>query len=307
MGNFFAKLKSYMMPISMIIGIVFSSFLQHFSFITPFLIFTMLFVTYCSIELKDIKLAKHHVYLLIIQIVGSILVYVGIAFYDPVIAQGVMICILTPTATSAVVITGMLGGKTASLTAYSLMSNITVAIVAPVFFALIGDQEHTSFLKATLVIGEKIILLLILPFILALLLRRFAQQVHRIVMKSQAVSFYLWNIALILVTAQIIQFIKIEESRMNHITLILIGTGSLIACCLQFFVGKTLGTKYDDRIASGQGLGQKNTVLAIWMAQTYLNPISSIGPGTYVLWQNVINSYQVWKKGRKSNHQSKEI
>jgi bile acid:Na+ symporter, BASS family len=31
----------------------------------------------------------------------------------------------------------------------------------------------------------------------------------------------------------------------------------------------------------------------------YLNPIASIGPGAYVLWQNIINSYQVWLK-RKS-------
>ncbi|MDR0371845.1 MAG: transporter, partial [Prevotellaceae bacterium] len=31
----------------------------------------------------------------------------------------------------------------------------------------------------------------------------------------------------------------------------------------------------------------------------YLNPVSSIGPGTYVLWQNIVNSYQIWRK-RKS-------
>ena len=50
------------------------------------------------------------------------------------------------------------------------------------------------------------------------------------------------------------------------------------------------------RISGGQALGQKNTVLAIWMAYTYLNPLSSVGPGSYVLWQNIINSYQLWKK-----------
>ena len=47
---------------------------------------------------------------------------------------------------------------------------------------------------------------------------------------------------------------------------------------------------------SDEALGQKNTVLAIWMAYTYLNPLSSVGPGSYVLWQNIINSYQLWKK-----------
>jgi BASS family bile acid:Na+ symporter len=46
-------------------------------------------------------------------------------------------------------------------------------------------------------------------------------------------------------------------------------------------------------------LGQKNTVLAIWMAATYLNPLTTIAPGSYVVWQNTINSWQLWKK-RKS-------
>ena len=46
-------------------------------------------------------------------------------------------------------------------------------------------------------------------------------------------------------------------------------------------------------------MGQKNTILAIWMAQTYLNPLSSIVPAAYVLWQNLINSYQLWRKQRR--------
>ena len=60
--------------------------------------------------------------------------------------------------------------------------------------------------------------------------------------------------------------------------------------------GKRIGSAYNDRISAGQALGQKNTVLAIWMAVTYLNPLSSVGPGSYVVWQNIINSYQLWKK-----------
>jgi BASS family bile acid:Na+ symporter len=70
----------------------------------------------------------------------------------------------------------------------------------------------------------------------------------------------------------------------------------LIVCISQFLIGRSIGKQYNDTVASGQGLGQKNTILAIWMAQMYLNPIASIGPGSYVLWQNIINSYQVWLK-----------
>ena len=37
-----------------------------------------------------------------------------------------------------------------------------------------------------------------------------------------------------------------------------------------------VGGRYGDRISGGQALGQKNTVLAIWMAQTYLDPSSCV-------------------------------
>ena len=76
----------------------------------------------------------------------------------------------------------------------------------------------------------------------------------------------------------------------------LIAFAGLVTCCLQFYFGKRIGSAYNDRISAGQALGQKNTVLAIWMAVTYLNPLSSVGPGSYVVWQNIINSWQLWKK-----------
>jgi BASS family bile acid:Na+ symporter len=32
------------------------------------------------------------------------------------------------------------------------------------------------------------------------------------------------------------------------------------------------------------------------MAYTYLNPLSSVGTGCYILWQNIINSIEIWQK-----------
>ena len=56
---------------------------------------------------------------------------------------------------------------------------------------------------------------------------------------------------------------------------------------------------YGDPISGAQGLGQKNTVLAIWLSLTYLNPISSVGPAAYIAWQNTINSIQLYLKQRR--------
>ena len=111
-------------------------------------------------------------------------------------------------------------------------------------------------------------------------------------------SFYIWTFALIIVTARTVNFI-IMQGKESYATEILLAAGTLAVCLIQFFTGKLIGKAYGETIAGGQSLGQKNTVLAIWMAQTYLLPLSSVGPGAYVIWQNIFNSLQIWRK-RKS-------
>ena len=73
---------------------------------------------------------------------------------------------------------------------------------------------------------------------------------------------------------------------------------ALLVCGLQFITGRRIGRRFRDKVAGAQGLGQKNTILAIWMAQTYLNPVSSVAPAFYVVWQNIVNSYQLWLRRR---------
>ena len=48
-----------------------------------------------------------------------------------------------------------------------------------------------------------------------------------------------------------------------------------------------------------QGLGQKNTVLAIWVATSYVSALASLAPAAYILWQNIFNSWQLYRKTRR--------
>ena len=70
----------------------------------------------------------------------------------------------------------------------------------------------------------------------------------------------------------------LKQDDSSHWMEILVAVGAMMMCIGQFIIGRAVGKRYDDTIAGGQGLGQKNTVLAIWMAQMYLNPIASVGP-----------------------------
>ena len=124
----------------MTLGIIFHAYLGVLSFIIPYLIFIMLLLTYVKLSWSDIKFTKMHLWLITIQVVGSVGIFLLINLFNFTLAQGVMICILAPTATSAPVIVGMLKGNVASLTAYSLISNFTVAIMAPLFFFIYRIQ-----------------------------------------------------------------------------------------------------------------------------------------------------------------------
>ena len=131
-------------------------------------------------------------------------------------------------------------------------------------------------------------------FLYSMVFAGVCQEAHRYLLEFHDAAFYLWAVALAIVSGQTVR--SLVNSDAPVFVEVLIALAGLIACCVQFYLGKRIGGHYNDRISGGQALGQKNTVLAIWMSYTYLNPLSSVGPGSYVLWQNIINSYQLWKK-----------
>lgn len=133
---------------------------------------------------------------------------------------------------------------------------------------------------------------------LAWLLQVKFPKAHKKLLDYNMAAFYLWAIALAIVTGKTIDFL-VHQQNSNYTDEVLIAVAGLIICCLQFFIGKSIGSRYKNRASGGQALGQKNTILAIWMAQIYLNPIASVGPASYVLWQNMINSWQLWKKRKR--------
>ena len=283
-----------MLPLAMLSGAFFYEFFQQLSFLTPGLIFSMLFITYCKLSFRDLKFSGLHIWLLMVQLIGCLVVYGGLVWFDTVVAEGGLICVLAPTATAAAVVTGMLGGSVACLAAYTLMSSLVVAVVSPLIFTLLGEHPDMSFWTSILYICRQVMPVLVLPFALALLLERVFPAVHRRLKKLQILSFYLWALGLTIVTGKTVYFIVHQENA-NVVEEWWMAALALVICIFQFGLGRRIGRRYGDAVSGGQGLGQKNTILAIWMAQVYLNPLSSIAPASYVLWQNIINSYQLWK------------
>ena len=271
------------------------------SIITPWLIFAQLLLTFCKIDLKELKPKRWHLWLLMIQgfscaLTAGVLLCVPMGELSKGFWEGMMVCLICPTATAAAVITGKLGGNAATLTTYTLLSNLLGAVMVPLVFPLVEPHEGLTFWVAFLKILSKVFPLLLAPFFVALFLKHYVRNVHRWLMEHSGMAFYIWAFALALVMGQT------ARSLINSdLSAWLVALGGLFTCAVQFLLGKRIGSVYHDRISAGQALGQKNTVLAIWMASAYLHPLATIAPGSYVLWQNIVNSYQLWKKQKKEN------
>ncbi len=291
-------IRPWILPISMLCGILFHTLIERIAFLAPYLIFAMLFITFCRVNLKEFRLSPMIIRLLVVQIIGAVGLYFITLPLGMDVAQGVFICIFCPTATAAPVITGMLGGSVSLLITYSFFSNIAVAITAPLIFSLMGADASLGLLESTGIISAKVMPMILLPLGCALLLGKISHKARKEIAEHQSLSFYIWAFSLFIVVGRSVSFVMAEPAEMIP-KMILIAVLAGIACCLQFYIGRKIGGRYGDRIAGAQGLGQKNTVIAIWMALTYLNPISSVAPASYIAWQNTINSLQLYFKAKK--------
>jgi len=289
----------------------------------PWLIFFMLFFTFCKVNPLDLRLHKWHGVVLFVQIALSLLTYAAILYWtgNRVLAQGLMLCFIMPTATAAPIIAGKLGGSIQNLTSFTLLSNFATSIIVPLLFPLMQPGTEKAFIPAFLLILSHVAPLLLVPFFSAWLLRLSYQWKTKkpFVLSTQAaqIPFYLW-VASIIVLSSVVTETVISSVDTLLSTMLWLLLGSFFACLAQFGLGKLIGyhmpaaskgTDYQDvlinpkaapstmegvsSITAGQAFGQKNTSLGVWMAQTYLNPMASLGAAAYIIWQNLFNSLQL--------------
>lgn len=326
----------------MLVGVAGFPIFRHLTEMLPPLIFLMLFFTFCKINPKDLCLRMWHIIMLLTQLLLGIGLYYGLEFLlaktslpntdIAIISQGLMLCVLMPTASAAAIIAGKLGGSIQNLTSFTLLSNVATAVIVPLFFPLVNPSADIEFTEAFLMILKRITPLLLCPFFAAWILRVIYNAYHRhhqtgktftLSTKWASMPFYIWIVALIILMADLTYTLIHQEYSFWTITILCVG--SLATCLLQFGLGKWIGyhfpaaTKGEDyrdvlinpeaahfsmeqisRITAGQAFGQKNTTLAIWMAQAYLVPVASMAPAAYIIWQNLFNSIQLMIAGRKA-------
>ena len=303
-------IHQWSLPIAMLIGVFiyilyrnvpllhnYASALTDFvDIIQPLLIFCMLFTSCCKVDLCNLRLSQLHLKLIFIQLVSfSLFLLVALLLPQPwaLFAESVMVCMICPTATAAVVVTQKLGGNHSSVITYVMLINLVVALVIPALCPLLHPVQDESFWGAFYLVISTIFPVIIFSLFAAELLRYICPQLREYIASKSNLSFIIWLVALSIAIAMTTR--SIYHSQASVLIMIGIAMGSLIACAFQFWRGGILGRKYGDSVAATQSLGQKNTIFAIWVSYTYLSPIVSVAGGFYSIWHNLYNTYQLSK------------
>lgn len=286
--------KTASMPLGMILGVLFCRQVDAVDkwsgeTITPILISLMLFCTFCRVDVRRMRPNRMHLWLLAVQMIGCLAVYYALLPVNHTLAQGAMMCVLAPIAMAAVVIGGMLGADIETMATYSLICNLATALLAPVILSFTGNGECSFG-----IILAKVAPLLIGPFVAGQFCRAFVKPLARWVSEHKRLSFYMWLLSLVVIIGRTTSFI-IERGTAESNLEIALAMAALVICLAQFAIGRHIGIKYGDKVAGGQSLGQKNTVLAVWMSQSFMDPLSCVAPTAYIVWQNFVNSYQIYK------------
>ena len=294
------KIRPYVLPIAIVLGLLFHTWCGLIKVIVPYLVFSILLLNFAAVDVKKLRFSKMDVWLMMYQIVVSIGMYYLLTALNvnEIVAQGVLVGVICPVAASVVVISCMLGANRETVTSYTIIGNLMVAVMAPIYFSFIGTNQEMTFLTSFLMIFKKIGTVIALPFFVALIGQNFLPKVNDFFCKIKELSFYLWAMALTITLGQTIDFMFLKGKE-NMSAIVRLGIASVVFCAIQFGLGKFIGYKYGDIIAGGQLLGQKNSAMGIWMANTYLNPLSSIFPAMYSVWQNLFNSIQLWWHDKK--------
>lgn len=265
--------------------------------ILPSCMFLILFVVFCKVDFRKLYPVRWHLWVAIQQII-FVWVVVGLVcvFHlkgeSLVLLEAILACIIGPCAAASSVITAKLGGSMEQMTTYTFISNFITSILIPICFPMIEKGEDISFISSFYQILYQVCIVLLVPMGLAFVVKHCFKRFHKWIIEIKDLSFYLWGGSLILVSGTTMRNIMHANTSLTFIGVIAVL--GLLLCIVQFATGRFIGHYFDTVVEAGQALGQKNTPFAIWVASAYLNPLSTVGPGCYVLWQNIINSFELW-------------
>ena len=320
MNKFIQLLKDWMLPISIVLGISLYGIYHVTPALHPYgkwlhpiasegqrlVIAVLLFFQFVKVSPHDLKISRWHLGALLVQVLSFLVLAAAVAVVREgewrMLLECAMLCMICPTASAAGVITDRLGGDLAATVSYLVIINLAGTFLIPLVIPLVNPSATLGFWAYVGHIALKVFPVLILPGLLAWLIRYTTHKLQRRLMRWASNSFYIWGIGLTL--AMVLSTRALLLSHLSAGAIAGIVVVSILCCFVQFFAGRQMGGSEKrtavgndlDSITAGQALGQKNTGFLIWLGYNYMTPVTSVAGGLYAIWQNLFNSWELYQK-----------
>lgn len=278
--------------------------------IQPILVAAMLFLQFNRISPHDLRVHRWHFRLLLIQAV----LFATLAFAasrmpggeSRILVESATLCFICPTAAAAGVITTKLGGNLATSVTYLVLANCLAAVMIPLLIPVINPTEGMSFGRNFLGICGRVFPLLILPLLAAWFIRYTMRKVQIFLMHYTHWAFYIWGLCLTF--AIYLATRALLTSGISPLAAGMIAVVALFCTLFQFIVGRNAGKSYGraEQITAGQAMGQKNTGFLIWLGYSFMTPVTSVAGGLYSIFQNLVNSRELYEQRKDQEWAKKE-
>lgn len=256
----------------------------------------LLFFQFVKTSPHDLRPCSWHWKILAFQVLLFLALAGCVLLVEPgpvrMLLECAMLCFICPTAAAAGVITDRLGGNLAGTVTYVVIINVAASFLIPLVIPVVNPSAQMGFWTYVAHIAMEVFPILILPALLAWLIRYTTHRLQRKLMRWAAYSFYVWGVGLTL--AMVLSTRALLLSDLPWWAVAGIVAVSLLCCFVQFFVGHRMDPA--DTITPGQTLGQKNTGFLIWLGYNYMTPVTSVAGGLYAVWQNLFNSWELYRK-----------
>ena len=304
-------LKNWMLPLAMTVGAVIYLILHYVpSFneegymsvarnLQPVIVSLMLFLQLNTVAPTDLKFHKWHFILIAVQaLLFAVFAFIAAGTSSAggrILLESAMLCFICPTAAAAGVITSKVGGSLPGIMTYTVLSDTLASLLIPLMIPMVHPAADMSFLAAFWAIIKRVFSILVLPCVLAWLIRYLLPGVQRWLAKYVGWAFYVWSVGLVLALS--LATGALVTSRIGLLLTLGIAVVSLVCCIFQFWLGRRVARGYGrvESVTAGQALGQKNTGFIIWLGFRYMTPVTSVAGGLYAIWHNLVNSYELYK------------
>lgn len=276
--------------------------------VLPDFMFLILLITFCKVDFRKLLPVRWHFWIglqqvFFVALLAGLIIEFNLSGPALIMTEAVLVCIIGPCAAAAAVVTAKLGGHLEEMTTYTFVSNFISSLLIPLVFPLLprqgGQVAEIEFVPLFLTILYRVSVVLLLPMLLAYFIKHYWHRLHRLLTGIKDLSYYMWGASLVVVTGTTAMNIATAWEHTSVGFLFSIAFVALLLCVVQFATGRFIGHYFGKTIEAGQSLGQKNTAFSIWVATAFLHPLSSVGPGCYILWQNLINSVEIWLYRRR--------